>query len=156
MRYASQTSVSPDRSRAEIEKVLTSYGATGFMYGWHDGRAVIIFEFHAKRMRFTLDLPTLEDVSRTARGRRRNGSAALNKAHEQETRRKWRSLSLSIKSKLVTVQDGISTVEHEFMANIILPNGMTVGEWAGPQIDAAYQSGTMPPLLPAPQNRNDK
>lgn len=38
--YASQTTVSPDRSRAEIERTLSRYGATGFMYGWSDRGAI--------------------------------------------------------------------------------------------------------------------
>lgn len=150
MQYAGQTTVSPEKSRGEIERTLTGYGATGFMYGWHEGKAVIVFEFHNKRMRFTLDLPTEAESARTPLGRRRHGKVAILKAYEQEQRRKWRSLALSIKSKLVAVQDGISTVEYEFLANIILPNGMTVGEWAAPQIDRAYESGNMPPLLSAP------
>src|SRR3990167_9526308 len=150
MKYANQTTVSPEKSRGEIEHTLTGYGATGFMYGWHEGKAVIVFEFHNKRMRFTLDLPTKDGAMLTPRGRRRHGQDAILKAYEQEQRRKWRSLALYIKSKLVDVQDGISTVEYEFMANIILPNGMTVGEWAVPQIDKAYESGNMPPLLLGP------
>ncbi len=56
-------------------------------------------------------------------------------------------LFLSIKAKLVTVDDGISTVETEFMGHIILPNGMTVSEWMHPQIESAYRDGKMPPLL---------
>ena len=150
MQYANQTTVSPEKSRGEIEHTLTGYGATGFMYGWHEGKAVIVFEFHNKRMRFTLDLPTKDDATLTPRGRRRHGQGAILKAYEQEQRRKWRSLALSIKSKLVAVQDGISTVEYEFMANILLPNGLTVGEWMAPQIETVYKTGNMPPLLEAP------
>lgn len=33
-RYAENTSVSSDRSRAEIEQILARYGAEQFMYGW--------------------------------------------------------------------------------------------------------------------------
>ena len=33
-RYAEGTSVPVDRSRAEIERALTRYGATGFGYQW--------------------------------------------------------------------------------------------------------------------------
>ena len=32
--YAKRTEVSADRSRAEIEKTLVKYGATGFVTGW--------------------------------------------------------------------------------------------------------------------------
>jgi hypothetical protein len=35
-RYASETSVSQDRSRAEIERTLQRYGADMFSYGWKD------------------------------------------------------------------------------------------------------------------------
>lgn len=35
--YAASTSVSIDRSRAEIEHTLIRYGATSFVYGWEEG-----------------------------------------------------------------------------------------------------------------------
>lgn len=147
-RYATQTAVSPERSRGEIERVLSQYGATGFAYGWQGNQAVIMFEFSSRRMKFSLALPDRDDVALTPAGRRvRNQAQALGK----ETRRRWRSLALSIKSKLVAVMDGISTVEYEFMAHIVLPNGQTVGEWTAPQIERAYATGNMPPLLPAPR-----
>lgn len=34
------------------------------------------------------------------------------------------------------------------MANIVLPNGTTAGEFMKPQIQAAYETGDMPALLP--------
>ena len=37
-RYAAQTEVSSDRSRAEIERTLRKYGATAFAYGWEGNR----------------------------------------------------------------------------------------------------------------------
>ena len=43
-RYAESTSVSSEKSRAEIERTLTRYGATGFMYGWTDGNALVAFQ----------------------------------------------------------------------------------------------------------------
>ena len=44
---------------------------------------------------------------------------------------------------------GISTIETEFLANIVLPDNTTAGEWMLPQIDRAYRTGEMPPMLPA-------
>lgn len=125
----------------EIENTLKKYGATAFMYGNNGKQAMVVFEFSGKRMKFILELPA--SVT-TPKGRRPHNPA---KYLDQEIRRRWRSLALSIKSKLVAVNDGISTVEYEFMANIVLPNGLTVGEWAGPQIEESYQSGKMPPLM---------
>ncbi len=37
----------------------------------------------------------------------------------------------------------------EFPANIVSPDNTTSGEWMIPQIDRAYRTGEMPPLLPA-------
>ena len=56
---------------------------------------------------------------------------------------------LVIKAKLEAVTTGISTLKAEFLANIVLPDNTTAGEWMLPQIDQAYRSGAMPPLLPA-------
>lgn len=150
-RYAKETTVSPEKSRGEIERTLAAFGATGFAYGYQGPRALIAFEFAGRRMQFMLTLPTKDDTMRDARGHMLANQA---KALEREQRRKWRSLALSIKSKLVAVQDGISTVEYEFMAHIVMPNGQTVGDWMVPQIERAYQHNAMPPLLlgaPAPE-----
>jgi len=54
---------------------------------------------------------------------------------------------LAIKAKLECVEAGITTLEQEFMAHILLPNGSTVGEVVLPEIEASYQNKTMPPLL---------
>lgn len=39
--YAAKTGVAPDRSRAEIERTLSRYGASQFYYGWDGDRAVV-------------------------------------------------------------------------------------------------------------------
>lgn len=46
------------------------------------------------------------------------------------------------------IQTGQSSIQNEFMANILLPNRKMVAEWLVPQITKAYQKGTMPKLLP--------
>ncbi len=144
-RYAAETSVSPERSRGEIESTLARYGATRFMYGWQESAAVIGFEVNGRRVRFVLPLPQASEFEqRSGRGRKR----APDKAIEQATRQRWRALSLAVKAKLETVEAGIATFEDEFMAYIVLPSGQTVGEWMSPQIEQAYKLGQMPPLLP--------
>ena len=55
-----------------------------------------------------------------------------------------RALLLVIKAKLEAVTAGISTIETEFLANIVLPDNTTAGEWMLPQIDRAYCTGEMP------------
>ena len=70
-------------------------------------------------------------------------------AYDQACRQRWRALLLVIKAKLEAVTAGISTIETEFLANIVLPDNTTAGEWMLPQIDRAYRTDEMPPLLPA-------
>ena len=145
--YASQTEVSPDRSRAEIERILRRYGATQFGYGWQTTQAMIGFRYDRWMIRFVLPLPTLEEMGTTPGGRRRFSAKSKLQAHDQETRRRWRSLALAIKAKLDAVVTGIADFEIEFQPYIVLPNGKTAGEWLRPQISKAYDDGKMPPMM---------
>lgn len=36
----------------------------------------------------------------------------------------------------------------EFLSNVALPDGRTVGEWVGPQLAQVYARQAMPALLP--------
>ena len=55
--YAKHTQVASERSRAEIERNLARYGATGFAYMSNNGKAMVMFEMKVKRIRFLLPLP---------------------------------------------------------------------------------------------------
>jgi hypothetical protein len=138
--YANRTTVSAEKSRMEIEQLLNKYGATAFMYGSNGNRAVIQFELHNRRYRLTLNLPMRDEY----------GSKT---SYEQALRSLWRALLLTIKAILVAVEQGIMRLEEALLAHIVLPNNQTVGEWLDPQLEEAYQSGRMPPLLPAPGGR---
>jgi hypothetical protein len=61
MIYAERTTVSVDQTRAEIERTLKRYGATAFAYASETGRAAVMFEAHARPIRFDLPLPPLKD-----------------------------------------------------------------------------------------------
>ena len=50
-------------------------------------------------------------------------------------------------AKLEAVESGITTIEDEFLAHTLLPDGTTAGDWMRPQIAAAYDTGAMPPML---------
>ena len=145
--YAQNTKVPAERSRAEIEGILKRYGATKFMSGYDETQAVIVFEAYERRVRFILPLPDFEDARFTPKGKKRT-YIQTEAAHEQEIRRRWRSLAAAIKSKLDAVETGITTFEEEFMPHIVLPNGQTVAEYMLPQIDQTYETGQMPPMLP--------
>lgn len=146
MAYASSTSVPVERSRAEIERLLKKFGATRLVSGWDDTIARVAFEIFDRRVRFSIDIPKVEDFQLSPKGRKRSPQDQK-LAHEQELRRRWRSLVLVLKAKLEAVESKISTFEEEFLAFIILPSEETVGEWLLPLIDRAYDTKKMPPLL---------
>lgn len=150
-RYAADTSVSSENSRAEIERTLRRYDADQFIYGWDRDSAIIGFRADGRQVRFKLALPNRNNREFThtpARGTVRHPDDQA-KAWEQAVRQRWRALALVIKAKLEAVEAGITVFEDEFMAHILLPDGSTVGEFMGPQIERAYATGQMPPMLPA-------
>lgn len=148
--YAQNTSVSSELSRLEIEKTLIRYGATGFAYATETGRAMIGFKLQGRQVRFILPLPDInaDDFRFTPARRTRRSEKAQFDAWEQECRRCWRALLLVVKAKLEAIETGISTFDSEFMANIVLPGGQTVGDWMEPQIEQAYLTGRVPAMLP--------
>lgn len=147
-KYASSTEVSTSRSRIEIEETLSKYGADSFAYATSDGRAMIAFRIYDRQAQISIPLPRKEDFQLTETGRDRTASSQQ-AAWEQACRQIWRILLLLIKAKLEAIELEISTFEREFMADILLPNGHTVGDFMIPQIKQAYITGEMPPMLPA-------
>ena len=149
-RYAANTSVSSHQSRAEIEKTLTRYGADQFIYGTSPDRAVVGFTMFGRQIKFLVPLPDRnsdEFLFTPSRGLERSPAEA-EAAYEKAVRQRWRALSLVIKAKLEAVESGITAFEDEFMAQTVLPDGTTMGAWAKPQIEQAYESGQMPSMLP--------
>lgn len=147
--YAKGTEVSVGRSREELERLLRNRGATGFMAGWEEGNEfhVVAFRLADRLIRLTVPRPWDDDHRRTPTGRDRT-AAATRKEAESEERRRWRSLLLVIKARLVAVDDGVETLETAFLPWVVLPNGQTIAEWIGPQLDTAYATQKMPELLP--------
>jgi hypothetical protein len=146
-KYAENTQVPIDRSKAEIEHILSKYGADEFGYGIKSKQAVIAFVAHNKQIRFVLPLPNPDDFRKTPKGRTRKGGA-INNAFEVESRRRWRSLALVLKAKLEAVSTGIVAFEEEFLPYIVLPGGKTIGEMIIPGLNEIYATGKIPKLLP--------
>lgn len=111
MTFAAKTKVPVDQTRAEIERTLSRYGAKSFAYFTEDGRAIIVFEASNRRIRFDLPLPK-GDSDKDAQSRRQ----------------KWRALLLCIKAKLESVEGKIETFEEAFLAHVVMPDGITIGQ----------------------------
>ena len=64
--YAESTSVSPEKTKAEIETTLRRYGADGFVSGWDSNRAFVMFRCKDRSVRFVLNLPDNTTVGQWA------------------------------------------------------------------------------------------
>ena len=148
MPYAAQTRVPISKSKTDIEELLAKHGAIGFAYATEGNRSMVAFNMSGRRVQIMLVMPSIDDYARTPRNARRT-AAAQQAAWDQACRQRWRALLLIIRAKLEAVESGITTLESEFLANIVLPNGETVGQWLAPQVDETYATGRMPPMLAA-------
>lgn len=129
---------------------MQKYGANQFVNGYKDTLAVIGFLMVGRQIRFLLPLPDKQARGywyTPGRGQRRTEEAA-HASWEQACRSRWRALYLIVKAKMEVVDAGISTIEREFLYDIVLPDGRTVGERMTPQIATVYQTSQMPPMLP--------
>lgn len=154
-KFAENTSVSVEKSRAEIETLIVRYGATSTAFMNAPGRALIMFEAKGRRIMFELPLPDREEkrFQRDGRGSVR-GPAQRLAAWEQACWQRWRALALVIKAKLEAVESGITSFEDEFLAHVVMPDGQTVATHIKPRIAAAYEQQAMVPLLPPPGKPN--
>lgn len=151
-RYAEGTSVTVDKSRTEIERCLARYGASGFAYSWERREvaiapvpmygaktelrefAAVAFKFKEREIRLDIPLPTERECGGSTEKR------------DRRTRERWRAVLLVIKAKLEAVASGISSLEHEFLANVVTEGGRTIGEIVLPRLNEAVAAGR---LLPA-------
>lgn len=132
-RFAEGTSVDVSKSRLELETLLSKHGATQIVVGSDSVKRTGFVHFVLDNRQYRLQLP--------AREAKRNVG--------QIEREQWRAMVLLLKAKLEVVASEMVTMEQEFLAYVVLPNGVTVGAALVPQLESAYKSGKMPPLLPA-------
>lgn len=159
-RFASETTVPVEKSRAEIESLVTKYGASEFQSGWKAGEARIGFRIRNIDVRFILPIPDKTE-KRFTHKKDRYGfekpmpEAQRQKAWEQECRQRWRALALVVKAKLEAVECGISTIEQEFLAFIVLPNDMSMMDWLKEEALPMIVSGEQPRLA-LPEHRGPR
>lgn len=140
-RYASQTSVNVDRSKAEIEQILMRYGADKFGYVNTGTGAAILFQFKGRNITLEVKYPMRGDYKDNQTGE---------KQWDQEKRRLWRVLCIALKAKLELVDSGLTTFEAEFLAQTCLPNGQSIGSVLIPKIDQVIADGKMPSMMLLP------
>ena len=153
-RYAEGTSVSVEKSEAEMRQLLRRYGADGFATGEQGGQVAVQFQMNGRRIVFRMRVPDRAEkrFHLTPHHRHARSPEAAYAAWEQACRQKWRALVLCIKAKMESVEAGIETFDDAFLAHIMLPTGETVGQWAQhpENLQGALEGRPMPPLLPGP------
>lgn len=128
-RFAEDTSVPVGRSQDEVKQRLRSVGADQIAIFESDAQSAVAFTAAGRMYRIT--------VPRSAK----------TKGPRQDERRAWRLLLLLLKAKLEAIREGATTMEREFLADMLLPDGSTVYERAREQLAIAYEGGTMPNRL---------
>jgi len=149
--YAEGTSVPVERSMAELRALVQKHGADGFGCAEEKSppRAMIMFRIGGAAVRLVIMFPTERDheVNRTPTGRARSRESSQ-VAALAERRRRWRALVLVTKAKLEAIASGISTLEREFLADLVLPNGRVVHEELAPRLARWRETETSVPLIP--------
>lgn len=150
--YAAGTSVSVEKTRGEIEALISGYGADQFVTGWSEAEhaAMVQFKAQGRFVKITFKLPVKTEKRFTRQPKRtwlERKPKQRDAAWDAEVRRVWRAVLLVIKSKLESVRSGIESFEQAFLPWILLPDGSTVGRAVTPLIETAYTDGKMPKML---------
>lgn len=134
MAYAERTDVPVAQTIAEIRKLVERTGHSQFQYGEMEDRLVV--GFSGERMvRIIVPFGPRPDAARDR------------SKWEQAKRSKARALLLTIKARIESVTAGIETFEEAFLAHVLMPKGLRVGDMTRAPIEAAYRSGEQPPTL---------
>jgi hypothetical protein len=145
--YANNTSVSVERSLAELQKILSRFGATQFAFMQSPKQAKVGFIIEGRRIEMTLILPEKDEYKYTPGRNYLRTPQDKEKHWEQGCRSQWRALVEVIKSKLIAIEAKIVSQDNEFLAYTVLPSGETVGEIFSPQIQKMVDGKKVPLLL---------
>ena len=146
MSYAKNTTVSPERSQEEIKRTLRKYGADRFGIMEEKNKGHVMFEYNSLMIQMTVEFPDKSEFEKTDTGKTRLESA-IETQFNQAIKQRWRALLLAIKAKLEAVESGISTIEQEFLAFVMMPDGRSLSDIIIPKIHEIAKTGKMPRLL---------
>lgn len=136
-RYATGTSVAPEKSEMEIKRTLQRYGATKIGVMTEARKATIYFEVKGRDVQWSIPLVVKGDPIPDKRGYTLTESGA-----QAETRRRWRVMVLTIKALLEGVDSKVMTFDEAFLAHVVIPGtGKTIGDALVPRLDALATGG---------------
>ena len=159
--YAEGTKVSVEKSRAEVDTLLGKHGATQRAIALDDvaGLAQIVFVVQGRKYRLDVPMPQPPDTDAVSnnpildekpRGWWRwddeHRQRWITQQMEQARRERWRAIVLVFKAKFELVDIGISTIEKEFLGDMVLANGDTMNRAVGEAIKHSLETGKSPIL----------
>lgn len=140
-RYAAKASVPPDRSRAEIERMLERHGATGFAHAYQNNLAMI--ELIATTAAAALSSSYRPATTSTTGAPPPVGGAARPRGGVVAARftATLAALALVVEAKLEAVTTGIVSFEDEGAMHVVLPEGPHCGRARRPSGRAGVRDG---------------
>jgi hypothetical protein len=133
-RYAKNTTVPVARSKQKIEELLVSYGIEESFWGRSPRGDGVGWKYKGKVYKKNVPMPSRDDKTE--------------KQYEQEMRQRWRILYMTLKMKFEEIEAGVESFEDQFLAQMCLPDGSTVGEFMRlPENIAKLEQTKMPKLL---------
>lgn len=133
----------------ELDTLVRRHGATAIAWGWQEDLGLNEFRFQLKGhiVKLAVREPAKEEYARDGQGHKRSPKN-LESALDKERRRRWRVLVIVVKAKLELIEGGDSTVEREFLADLLLPDmTTTVADEVLPKLEEAHKKGRMPSRL---------
>lgn len=138
--YVDKTRVPVEASKGELRALLLKHGADHIVLA----DDTVAFTLGARRVWMRLELlgqPSIPQPRGWLGWTPTQREAWVRRTSSQLVRQQWRATLLIIKAKLELVALGGSTVEREFLADIVMPDGSTVWDCVQHRIDLAYASG---------------
>jgi len=166
MGYAKGTDVAPEKSRAEIEKLLTKQKVSqvGVNMDLANGRAIVLFTMPGvvitpaqvwpkvdevrgppRVVSFAVKMPKREDFNKSRHGYLPTADK-VDALWQQAIRERWRNLLMVLKGKFVAIESGVETFEEAFLCHLQVPSGGTVGEHVMPRYQQAIANPGSPLL----------
>lgn len=148
-RFAAGTTVSVEKSQAEIRELLRKYGVPvddHYFAGVREGNIFVTFRVDAIYYRLELPLAKAEDArfakfaGRAAKPNERQQMA------DQHAREQWRALLLVTKGLVVSIDAGLP-LKQAFVGQMLLPSNQTVQQAMPQAIQTIYDTGKPPESL---------
>jgi len=119
-------------SQAQIRALLEKKGANRFMFMEEPDKATVMFFLDKLLIKIMLPYPD-DRFSASARDRL--------------VRSRWRVLLMMLRMRFEAAEAKISTIEEQFIGDIVTPDGATTYEWLRPQITRMVMDGRMPKTM---------